>query len=94
MTGSCGIVRLHNRLRKALFTPIDVKMPDDILSEKSVGRVRITEGMYADGRKVYICDDWTKPRNAHRALETLWVGTTTFLDEREPGAKTIMQELF
>ena len=70
--------RVHVEMRTSLFTPIDVKKPEDEAMGKTIGTSRKTEGEFADGRRFQILDEWTKLSNSHRALEMRWTGITTF----------------
>ena len=72
------MLRIHVNMRRARFTPIDVKKPEDETMGKTIGTSRRTEGEFADGRQFQIVDEWTKLSNSHRALEMPWAGTTTF----------------
>ena len=46
--------------------------------------IRTTEGIYENGQKFKVIDDWTKPADSHRFLEADWIGRTTFeVDENE-----------
>ena len=72
------LLRIHVKMRRALFTPIDVKKPEGETMGKAIGTSRRTEGEFADGRKFQIVDEWTELSNSHRALEMPWTGTTTF----------------
>ena len=40
--------------------------------------MRITEGIYENGQKFKLIDDWTKPSESHRLLEADWIGRTIF----------------
>ena len=40
--------------------------------------MRITEGVYEDGQRFKLIDDWTKPSESHRLLKADWVGRTMF----------------
>jgi len=68
--------RRHTTARRALFTPYKVA--------KGPGRktklltMRITEGVYENGQKFKLIDDWTKPSESHRLLEADWIGRTIF----------------
>ena len=70
--------RVHVRMRRSLFTPIDVKKLEDEAMGKAIGTSRKTEGEFADGRRFQILDEWTKLGDSHRVLEMPWTGITTF----------------
>ena len=39
---------------------------------------RVTEGIGIDGNKFHFEDDWRVPEMAHKLLDGLWTGHTTF----------------
>ena len=74
------MVRLHLKERRALFTPVDVDMPEVKDYDVSVGTSRMTEGTYDDGTTFSICDDWTVLANAHGVMHKPWTGFTTLVN--------------
>ena len=76
-----GARRVHLRMRRALFTPVDVDAAACPRAWAAMGKVRITEGVTEDGTQFLRRDNWTAPEDAHRALKARWTGTTTFLNE-------------
>ena len=69
--------RRHQAERRALFTPCGTSgsppRPPGLLGK------RITEGEYVEsGEKFIVVDDWRDKRTAHRRLDGVWTGTTTF----------------
>ena len=73
--------RNHLKMRKSLFTPLDVVAGTK--GGKRIGRRRITRGLLQNGTLFELKDDWTLPSQAHFELPSPWVGTTYFLDDDE-----------
>ena len=73
--------RVHLRMRRALFPPLDMDAVTCPSAEVPMGTIRITEGVIEDGTHFLRRDNWTVPEDARRALIKTWTGTTTFLNE-------------
>ena len=75
-----GIVRVHRRPRKELFTPMRVPGAP---AAASIAQVRVTRGKYLDNeKKFYKVDNWTRrDGKAHEDQGRRWVGTTSFLQK-------------
>ena len=70
-------VRVHQRSRTELFTPLRVRGAPPA---RALTPTRITTGRYCDdGEQFTIVDTWTARSGAHRQLERRWTGTTKFL---------------
>ena len=83
-----SLIREHRKLRRALFTPVDVKKIDDHLSDEPVGAIRVTEGEFTNGKRFRMEDDWTTLSNSHKVLAMRWTGRTTFRNYPIDDAKT------
>jgi hypothetical protein len=74
--------RIHRSARRALFTPFKVAGGPNI--KIPMKKIRITRGKFFDGGKTFkIIDDWTVRANAHRMLESSWIGTTDFRESAD-----------
>ena len=76
-------VRVHATPRRSLFTPCRVlrgPARPDLLGEH-----RTTVGVYEDGSKFRVVDEWRQAGRAHRLLEQPWTGMTTFEISKPPG---------
>lgn len=76
-TGIC-VVRVHNRSRRKLFTPPDVKT-DDRLHDSDFHGLRVTKGIYEDGPFSCVKDSWLSPRRAHEVMANPWTGIRIFI---------------
>ena len=69
--------RIHRSARRALFTPF--KVAGGPSAKIPLKKIRITRGkFFASGKTFKVIDDWTVRANAHRLLESSWIGTTDF----------------
>ena len=78
-TGSEGdeVVRVHDRPRRSLFTPMRVEGSPPA---KVLAGTRRTEGKFLDnGESFTIVDEWRGRREPHRDLSRPWVGKTVFM---------------
>ena len=74
--------RIHRSARRALFTPF--KVAGGPSTKTPLKKIRITRGKYLNSGKTFkIIDDWTVRANAHRLLESAWLGTTDFREASE-----------
>ena len=74
--------RNHRSARRALFTPFKVAGGPSM--KIPMKKIRITRGKFFDGGKTFkIIDDWTVRANAHRMLESSWIGTTDFRESAD-----------
>ena len=74
--------RVHRSARRALFTPF--KVAGGPGKNCNLKKIRITRGKYFNNNKGFkIIDDWSVPANAHRLLESAWIGTTDFREASE-----------
>ncbi len=72
-----GTVTMNQfRPRKNLFTPLRVAGAPPA---KALTVVRITEGIFDDGREFRRRDNWTSRATAHLRLARPWTGSTTFI---------------
>ena len=77
-SGDGGVWRRVHKSRRALFTPSGVQGSPS-RPGSSLKKVRITEETFDDdGEPFMIVDDWTDRKIAHRRLERMWSGTTSF----------------
>ena len=74
------MVRLHLRVRRALFKPVDVNPSEGEDYEVRTGTSRTTEVTYNNGTISRICDDWTVLANVHCAMNRPWTGSTTLVN--------------
>ena len=73
-------VRVHNKSRLTLFTPLRVRKAPPA---RSLATIRTTEGAYCDdGEEFKVVDSWTSRSTAHRPMARRWTGTTTFAMRR------------
>ena len=68
-------IRVHEKRRKALFTPDGVRGAPDV---GTLTETRVTYLKFDDGEIAKITDDWTDPANAHRVLDKSWQGVSVF----------------
>ena len=69
-------IRVHNRSRLTLFTPLRVSKAPPV---RSLATIRTTSGVYCDnGEEFKVVDSWTSRSTAHRPMARRWTGTTTF----------------
>ena len=75
-----GVVRVHRRRRRELFTPMKVPGAP---AAASIAQVRVTRGKYLDNGKEFCkVDNWTRrDGKAHDDQGRRWVGTTAFLQK-------------
>ena len=74
-------IRRHDKPRGALFTPM--KIAGGPTQASRVASQRITIGVYANGEKFHLVDDWKCAAEPHRRMPRPWTGTTIFASERE-----------
>lgn len=77
------IVRVHRRARRALFTPLDVKM-SDTMKDKQLDCLRVTRGFFEDGSSFVEKDSWTNPSRAHLVTAKPWTGVSVFMCSERP----------
>ena len=72
------VTRNHFQWRRELFTPTKVAgaPPTNELTA-----LRVTRGVFADGKEFARKDDWTVRSTAHLMLKQPWTGTTTFFSK-------------
>ena len=71
------VVRVHNRPRRGLFTPMRVEGSPP---SKALASTRRTEGKFLDdGKRFTIVDEWRGRPDPHRDLARAWVGKTVFM---------------
>ena len=78
-TGGEGdeVVRVHDRPRRSLFTPMRVEGSPPA---KALASTRRTEGRFLDdGERFTIVDEWRGRPDPHRDLARAWVGKTVFM---------------
>ena len=75
-----GVVRVHRRPRRELFTPMKVPGAP---AAASINPVRVTRGRYLDsGEEFCKVDNWTRrDGKAHEDQGRRWTGTTAFLQK-------------
>jgi hypothetical protein len=74
--------RVHRSARRSLFTPFKVSGGPSLKSP--LKKIRITRGKFLSSGKTFkIIDDWSVRANAHRMLESAWLGTTDFRETAE-----------
>jgi hypothetical protein len=73
---------IHRTARRSLFTPF--KVAGGPGTKSPLKKIRITRGKYLNSGKTFkIIDDWSVRANAHRMLESAWLGTTDFRESTE-----------
>ena len=71
------VVRIHDRPRRGLFTPMRV---DGSPPARALAGTRRTEGRFLDtGEQFTIVDEWRGRRDPHRNLARPWVGKIVFM---------------
>ncbi len=68
--------RAHNTPRICLFTPMRVGRGPAHGDE--VGNIRVTCGMFDNGERFYLEDDWKTSVEPHAKQARHWTGVTTF----------------
>lgn len=71
------LIRVHNRPRGKVFTPIDIK-PDAQLSGTRVQTLRVTWGFHEDGTSFCTKDSWTNLGCANHVTVKPWTGYSVF----------------
>lgn len=72
------IVRVHQRSRRKLFTPPDVKTYDS-LHESDFGGLRVTKGVCEVGSSFCVKDFWLNLRRAHHVMAKPWTGVSVLM---------------
>ena len=72
-----GLARLHQKARRAMFTPM--KVAKGPVNAQAVGDWRVTIGEFVSGGSFCKVDEWKTMNEPHEQLPRPWKGTTYFV---------------